>query len=143
MAWKIYGLSVVVLFLKMFAVVLVQTSSRVKYNTFANPEDAAVLGGKPGSPAADEHPVLQRASKALRNDGENIPIFLFLAGAYVQLGCWPTGALIYFPLFVLFRILHTIAYIRMIQPLRTRVYQLGLLIMFILCGHIIWTAFHG
>ncbi len=142
MAWKIYSLTVVVLFLKMFAVVLVQTSSRVTSNTFANPEDAAVLGKK-GTPTVEESPILQRASKVLRNDGENIPIFLFLAGAYVQLGCWPTGVFIYFPLFVLTRILHTIAYIRVIQPLRTRVYQLGLLVLFILCGHIIWTAFHS
>ncbi len=143
--WKAYGFTVVALFLKMFAVVLVQGYSRFQSNTFANPEDAAYAAsfGKEGAKVAEDDPLLQRATKTLRNDGENIPIFLFLAGAYIQLNCWEQGTLIYFPLFVLSRIIHTIAYLRAIQPLRNRIYLLGIVVMLILCGHIVWAVFQG
>ena len=79
----------------------------------------------------------RRAQNILRNDGENIPIFLFLALTYVQLDCWETGTLIYFPLFVLTRIIHTFAYLRAIQPLRNIVYLVGIGVGFILSSHII------
>ena len=62
-----------------------------------------------------------------------LPIFLFLAMTYVQLDCWKTGTLIYFPLFVGSRIVHAVAYIRAIQPLRNIIYLLDI---FVLCSHI-------
>lgn len=79
----------------------------------------------------------------MRNDGENIPIFLFLAAAYVQLGCWEWGVLVYFPLFVLSRVVHTIAYLRPRQPLRNRAYRVGLAVMLALCEHIVWGVLGG
>jgi hypothetical protein len=92
-SWKIYGLTVVTLFLKMFAAVLVQGYGRFKHRGFANPEDAAMFdklfGAKPN--AARQSDLVDRAQSVLRNDGENIPIFLFMAMAYIQLGCWPGG----------------------------------------------------
>jgi hypothetical protein len=42
-SWKIYGLTVVVLFVKMFAVVLVQGYGRYKHRGFTNPEDAVMF----------------------------------------------------------------------------------------------------
>ena len=71
-------------------------------------------------------PIVKRAAAAWRNDLENIPIFLFLGLIYVTLGCWPEGAYIYFSIFVVARILHTIAYLRGLQPARTIFYALGL-----------------
>ncbi|WP_066377968.1 MULTISPECIES: MAPEG family protein [unclassified Anabaena] len=144
-SWKAYGLTVIALFLKMFATVLIQAYGRFKSNSFSNPEDLAIvsniLGRKDAASSDDE--LVRRAQNVLRNDGENIPIFLFLAMTYVQLNCWQTGVLIYFPLFVASRILHTVAYIRAIQPLRNIVYQVGILVMFALCSHIggkIWVS---
>ena len=40
--WQIYGLTVVALFLKMFATVLVQAYGRFRSTTFDNPEDSAI-----------------------------------------------------------------------------------------------------
>jgi len=140
--WKIYGITVVTLFLKMLAIVLIQVNARRKSNNFSTSEDAGTLG-KGATGVAQESQLLQRATKILNNDGENIPIFLFLATAYVNLGCWETGTLIYFPLFVLSRFAHTIAFLRAIQPLRTRAYQLGLTVMIVLSGHILWAALLG
>ncbi len=123
--------------------VLIQAYGRFKSNSFSNPEDSAIVGkifGKKDAASSDDD-LARRAQNILRNDGENIPIFLFLAMTYVQLDCWKTGVLIYFPLFVASRVIHAVAYIRAIQPLRNIVYLVGILVMFVLCSHIAWNIF--
>ena len=141
-SWKIYGLTVVVLFLKMFAVVLVQAYERYKHRGFNNPEDAAIFdklfGSKPNATKQSE--LVERAQSVLRNDGENIPIFLFMAIAYIQLGCWSRGVAIYLPLFVIGRIAHTITYLKALQPWRNLSYQLGLWATFAMAIHIVWQS---
>ena len=142
--WQIYGLTAIALFFKMFATVLVQAYSRFfKSAEFDNPEDLAVVTKIFGerNKVSIYNDSARRAQNVLRNDGENIPIFLFLAMTYVQLNCWKTGVFIYFPLFVLTRIIHTIAYIKGIQPLRNIVYLLGIGVSFMLCSHIAWNIF--
>jgi len=76
----------------------------------------------------------------LRNDGESVPVFLFLAATYVQLGCWGWCVLVYFPLFILSRVVHTVTYLWPRQPLRNRAYRVGLAVMLALCGHIVWAV---
>ena len=143
--WQIYALTEIALFTKMFATVLIQAYSRFKSASFDNPEDSAVVakifGKQDTNTVSINDDLARRAQNILRNDGENIPIFLFLAMTYVQLDCWETGVLIYFPLFVVARIIHAIAYIRAIQPLRNIVYLIGIGITFILCSHIAWNIF--
>ncbi|MGL4880841.1 MAG: MAPEG family protein [Waterburya sp.] len=140
--WKIYGLTVVILFVKMFAAVLVQGYGRYKHRGFANPEDAVMFdklfGSKPDTTKQSE--LVDRAQSVLRNDGENIPIFLFIAMTYIQLGCWQTGVAIYLPLFVIGRIAHTISYLTAIQPWRNLSYQLGIWTTFVMAGHIVWQS---
>jgi uncharacterized membrane protein YecN with MAPEG domain len=144
-SWKIYGLTVVVLFVKMVAMVLVQGYGRYKYRGFSNPEDAVMLdklfGSKPD--AAQQNELVERAQSVLRNDGENVPIFLFLAMTYVQLGCWQTGLIIYLPLFVIGRIFHAISYLNALQPWRNLSYQLGLWVTFAMSVHIVWRSLGG
>ncbi len=138
--WQIYGLTTIALFLKMFATVLVQAYGRFKSISFDNPEDSDIvikIFGKQDSSSINND-LARRAQNVLRNDGENIPIFLFLAMTYVQLNCWKIGTLIYFPLFIFTRIVHTIAYLRAFQPLRNIVYLIGIGVGFILSGHIVW-----
>ncbi len=107
-SWKIYGLTVVALLVKMFAAVLVQGSGRYRDRGFANPEDGVMFdklfGEKPD--ASQQNELVDRAQSVLRNDGENIPMFLFVAMSYIQLGCWAQGLTIYLPLFVIGRIVH-------------------------------------
>jgi uncharacterized MAPEG superfamily protein len=141
-SWKLYGLTVVALFLKMFAAVLVQGYGRYQHRGFANPEDAMMFdklfGHKPN--AAKQSELVDRAQSVLRNDGENIPIFLFIAMAYLQLGCWQAGVAIYLPLFVVGRIIHMISYLKAIQPWRNLSYQLGVWVTFVMAGHIVWAS---
>jgi uncharacterized MAPEG superfamily protein len=141
-SWKLYGLTVAVLFVKMFAMVLVQGYGRYQHRGFANPEDAVLFdklfGQKPDASKSSE--LVDRAQSVLRNDGENIPIFLFITIAYIQLGCWATGLSIYLPLFVLGRIVHSISYLKALQPWRNLSYQLGVWVTFAMVGHIVWQS---
>src|SRR5271169_4184270 len=133
--YQFYALTTVILFFKMFANSIVQGIGRVNSKTFVTAEDAEFFAHVP--PAPDEAPIVKRAAMVWRNDLENIPIFLFLGLIYVTLGCWPEGAFIYFSIFAAARILHTIAYLRGMQPARTLFYVLGLTICFILSVQIL------
>jgi uncharacterized MAPEG superfamily protein len=139
-SWKIYGLTVVVLFFKMLSAVLVQAYGRWQDRGFTNPEDGAMFdklfGTKPN--AKGQNDLVDRAQNVLRNDGENIPMFLFIAIAYIQLGCWPQGVAIYLPVFVLGRIAHMVSYLKALQPWRNLAYQLGLWVTVAMSGQIIW-----
>jgi uncharacterized MAPEG superfamily protein len=133
--YQFYSLITVILFFKMLANSVVQGRARTGAKAFVTPEDARFFGAS--APAADELPLVKRAAACWRNDLENIPIFLFLALIYVTLGCWPQGAFIYFTIFVIARILHTVTYLRGMQPARTIVYTLGLLVCVIMSIHIL------
>src|SRR5271166_6440168 len=133
--YQFYSLITVILFFKMFANSIVQGVGRANTKTFVTPEDASFFAHS--APAADEAPIVKRAAMAWRNDLENIPIFLFLGLIYVTLGCWPEGAFIYFTIFVIARILHTVAYLNGLQPWRTIFFTFGTTICFILSIHIL------
>src|SRR5277367_4480800 len=126
--YQFYALITVVLFFKMGVNSTVQAIGRLGTRTFSNPEDARFFTGAP--PAPEEAPIVKRAAMAWRNDLENIPIFLFLGLIYVTLGCWPEGAYIYFTIFAIARILHTLFFLRGLQPWRTISYGFGLTICF-------------
>ncbi|MEZ0369911.1 MAG: MAPEG family protein [Candidatus Sericytochromatia bacterium] len=136
MLWKIYALTTVALFLKMFALAGVQGINRVRHRTFVRPDDAAAFGQTEA--VAAELPIVARAQDTLRNDLENIPIFLFLMLGYIQLQGPVLPLAIYAALFVAARIGHTLCYLTPRQPLRNRMYLLGILIDFILCGHVLY-----
>lgn len=75
LGWHAYVLTAVALFLWMLVVILVQGLIRVRNNAYVHPEDAAFFG-KGASPVAEEAPPVRRAHNVLRNDGENVPVFL-------------------------------------------------------------------
>ncbi|MGM0555547.1 MAG: MAPEG family protein [Myxococcota bacterium] len=132
-----FGLVVVALFFKMMSIALVQGYYRMTRKVYAKPEDAAAYGD---GQVRQELPIVQRGQRALRNDLENIPIFLFVAWSYIELGCWEMGVHIYFPIFVLARFLHTIVYLKPKQPARTIAYATGALVTALMGGHIVWTV---
>ncbi|MGH7924059.1 MAG: MAPEG family protein [Candidatus Binatus sp.] len=136
--YQFYALVTVILFFKMFAISVVQGVGRVSTKTFVTPEDAAFFAHT--APAQDEAPIVKRAANVWRNDLENIPIFLFLGLIYVTLGCWPQGAFIYFTIFVVARILHTITFLLGLQPWRTIFFTIGVAICFILAVQILTTV---
>lgn len=122
--------------------VLIQGYGRYKHRGFSNPEDAAMFDKLFGSQpdATKQSELVDRAQSVLRNDGENIPIFLFIALTYIQLDCWSKGFAIYLPLFALGRVAHAISYLKALQPWRNLSYQLGLWVTFTMAAHIVWQS---
>jgi len=80
--------------------------------------------------------MVQRAARAWRNDLENIPIFLILAWIYVAAGLSSTALTVYCAVFAVARILHTIFYLKAIQPWRTIVFTIGSVAMLALIIHL-------
>jgi len=131
---KMYALTAVILTFKMFAVSIVQGRGRVGTKIFTVPEDATLFGGKL---EAQEAPVVQRASNCWRNDLENIPMFLILAGIYVLAGLSARSFTIYCLTFLVMRILHTFFYLNAVQPWRTIAFTIGVLAMFAMAIHLL------
>jgi uncharacterized MAPEG superfamily protein len=130
---QMYAITAIVLALKMSAIAVVQGRARAAAGAVINPEDAAAFGGKvfPEDPE-----MVQRASRAWRNDLENIPIFLILAWIYVAAGLSVTAFVIYCAAFMAARIVHTICYINAIQPWRTAAFTAGAIVMLALIIHL-------
>ncbi len=133
--FKLYALTAVVLFFKMGAVGVVQARARTAAGVFTNPEDARTFGKT--EVAAEEAPAVRRAAKAFLNDLENIPIFLIIALVYTLMHCWQTGAVLYFGLFSVARISHTIMYLNAVQPWRTVSYAAGQLAAVLVALHVL------
>jgi glutathione S-transferase len=136
--YQFYAFTAVILFFKMFAISIVQGIGRINAKQFVTAEDARFFAHEP--PAPDEAPIVKRAQMAWRNDLENIPIFLFLGLIYVTLGCWPGGAFIYFTIFIVARILHTVAYLNGMQPWRTIFFTIGMVVCVSLSIQILMTV---
>lgn len=126
-AFEAFGLVVVALFFKLFATTAVQGVVRLRHRAFVRPEDAAFFG-RGVTPLEREHVLVQRAQNVLRNDGENVPIFLALLLAFSHVDGRAPHVLAYGLAFVATRVVHTLAYLRPTQPLRNRAYVAGLVV---------------
>jgi uncharacterized MAPEG superfamily protein len=131
---KMYTITAIVLTLKMAAISIVQGRGRVAAGIFVNPEDAMAFSGKE---ASQEAPDVERASRAWRNDLENIPIFLILAGIYVSAGLSSTAFVVYCLTFMAMRIAHTVCYLNSIQPFRTVSFTIGAFTMLAMMIHML------
>ncbi|PYB76188.1 MULTISPECIES: MAPEG family protein [Pseudomonas] len=125
---------VVVLCCKMLAISCYQGYHRLRHLAFINPEDAAVFG-RSAQPA--DLPAVTRAMQAWRNDLENIPMFIALAGLAVALQAPVTLTLWLSGVFTAARVLHTVTYLAGIQPWRTVSYGLGVLCLVGLAGLVV------
>lgn len=134
-AFRYWLISLVVLFVKMFANSAVQGLTRFRTRSFAWPEDAAMIRG--ASVVERDPELVERASRCWRNDLENVPIYLFLGLGYVLSGGTPWWAALYFTTFTVARVAHTVFYLRGLQPYRNIAYQIGVLVCFALAVHIV------
>jgi uncharacterized MAPEG superfamily protein len=137
MLLRMYAITAIVLALKMAVISIVQGRARVNAGVFTNPEDVKAFGGQQ---ASAEVPMVERASKAWRNDLENIPIFLILAWVYVYAGLAPFAFVIYCIIFMIARVSHTICYLNAIQPGRTIAFTVGALTMLAMIIHLFVTV---
>jgi uncharacterized MAPEG superfamily protein len=131
---NMYALTAVILTFKMFAVSIVQGRGRLDSTIYTVPEDARLFRGKL---EAQEASSVQRASNCWRNDLENIPTFLILAGIYVAAGLSAKWFSIYCVTFLVMRILHTFFYLNAMQPWRTIAFTVGTFAMFAMAIHLL------
>jgi len=127
-------LSVVVLFFKMHALSFVQLYHRIRAGTFRTPEDVAVFGGA-RTTLSDDTAIGERAGRAWRNDLENIPAYFAVSLAFVLLGGSATAGAIYFGLYTVFRILHTLALLKGKQPHRFVCHAIALASAGVMAAH--------
>lgn len=141
-AFTYWFICVAILWFKMFANSIVQGIYRIRNRSFTRPDDAAFFG-KGVAVQSEELPIVQRASACWRNDLENIPMFLIIGLGFVVADGSATAALIYFGLFTLARIAHTIFYLRPTQPWRNIAYQLGTLTTVVMVVHTLMILLRG
>lgn len=120
-----FALALFALFLKTSVTSIAQVICRFRSGRYLMPEDAALVGRQA---VASEAPLVQRFAYVWRNDVENLPLFLLLGFTYVLLGAARDSAGWLFGGYVLIRYLHTLIYLRGLQPWRTVLYLSGLAI---------------
>jgi uncharacterized MAPEG superfamily protein len=102
---------------------LLQVVARLKARTFPIPEDARLMKI---APSGQEAPFVARCANVWRNDVENVPLFLTAALGFTLLGGGARQAAWLFGLFVAVRFIHTIVYLRGLQPWRAVAYLTGM-----------------
>jgi len=119
---RLFGVTYLILVVKMIVVGYATSAYRIRYKHFATPEDYRLQGLKPKAGVNED---VERARRAHRNDLENIlPYFgvgLLYAFSNPSLGM----ARLYFIGFALARILHSVFYLLEMQPWRTVAWGIG------------------
>jgi prostaglandin-E synthase 1 len=122
--FRLYALCAIVLVFKMYAVGIITAATRGRLKVALNSEDATSFGAQL---TTAEHPDVERVLRAHRNDLENIPAFLILGIIAVLVGAPVWGLRIAFIAFTAARVMHSIAYIKAMQPWRSMSFGIGLL----------------
>jgi len=108
-----------VLALKMVAMAFATAYYRITKSVFANPEDA------PPKVAVKSDPDVERVRRAHQNDLENIPLFLALGLMFVLTEPSMLAARLCFYGFAAARVVHSVAYLRALQPYRALAFLYG------------------
>lgn len=130
----VYGLSLVVLFVKFFGTITVQSIERLRSRQFRYAEDAAQWNGT----VDEDSERCLRATNLLRNDAESQIWYVGLGTAYLWLGAWPAGAPYYFVAYCVSRVAHGYFLIAGRQPHRNRAFSVGIAVLFALAGHFVF-----
>jgi uncharacterized MAPEG superfamily protein len=136
-AFDSYAICVGILGIKMIGSAVYTAMQRSKVKGYVNPEDASMMG--PDVQAApDEQPDVARALRIQRNDLENIPLFFAIGLVYVLSGASSFGAAAYCWTFTIARLVHTVVYVRGMQPARAICWMIGALALVGMSVNVIW-----
>lgn len=123
--FKLYAICCCVLTLQMLFLGALTAATRARHKGYLNPEDGKVSFGDAQLIDGGEHPDVARVIRAHRNLLESLPMFFALGLIYVLARGPELGAQICFIGFTAARLLHSIVYIRALQPWRTLMFGLG------------------
>jgi len=132
-----YVLTTAVLGLNLFLLANGTALTRAKAGEVINPEDKR---------AGTSHEVVfdggndrtARYRRAHRNALENIPLFLITGFLLTLTGVSANTAYVIFGVFVATRLLHSVAYVRQLQPWRTASFAIGALDQLVLLGVLVY-----
>jgi uncharacterized MAPEG superfamily protein len=141
-AFSAYAVSVIALSLNLAGLANATAFSRNKAKEVINPEDtklsreAAVVYDGGNDQTA-------RYRRAHRNALENTPVFMITAFVLTLMGASGTiGAALFYP-YAALRILHSVFYVKGVQPFRTVAFALAQLIQITVLGFIGYYTFAG
>jgi uncharacterized MAPEG superfamily protein len=141
-AFSAYAVSVVVLGLNLVGLANATAITRAKATEVINPEDLK-LNQKAAVVYDGGNDRTARYRRAHRNALENTPVFMITALVLMLMGTSATiGAALFYP-YAALRILHSVFYVKGVQPLRTLVFVLALLIQVAVLGLIGYNTFAG
>lgn len=125
-AVRLFGVTYLILVLKMVAVGGYTSYLRIRSNWYATPEDYEFQGV---SPRSGVNEAVERARRAHQNDLENILPFFGVGFLYALTAPSLTAARIYFVGYATARVLHSVFYLGGRQPHRTVAFSVALLLM--------------
>jgi len=130
--FTVFGLVILTLSLKALLLGAATAATRGRLKQFLNAEDAQWLKGAHVNPDPE---VVARIGRAHRNDLENLLLFTTAGGLYVAVEGPQLAGLVYCGLFLIARLLHTIAYLTARPLLRRNAYTLGFLVIVAMSAH--------
>jgi len=127
-ALRLFGITYLILVLKMVAVGYATSVYRIRDKHFATPEDYRLQGLTPKTGVNED---VERARRAHQNDLENILPYFGVGLLYALSNPSPGMARLCFIGFTVSRILHSVFYLLQLQPWRTIVWSIahGLLLL--------------
>lgn len=133
-AFSAYAITCVVLCLNLLMLWVSSGAIRAKGGVAINPED----GARYGVPVSEfDPPSVARLLRAHRNAEATIYPFLLLGLLYVFAGGTAATAIPIFTIFVVARIVHSILYLKAMQPWRTIAFAVSLLAIVVLMGAVV------
>jgi len=141
-AFSAYAVSVIGLGLNLLGLANATALTRARAGEVINPEDKK-LNDKASVVFDEGNDRTSRYRRAHRNALENTPMFMVTALVLTLMGVSSTiGAALFYP-FVVLRILHSVCYVKQIQPFRTITFALAALIQVAVLGFIGYYTFAG
>lgn len=124
-SFKLYAICSVILSFQMLFLAAMTAARRSGVKNYLNPEDVKVAFAGAKLVEGAEHPAVARVQRAHRNMAESLPLFFALGLIYVFSSASPRGAQICFITFTGARVLHSVVYLRELQPWRTMLYAIS------------------
>jgi|ERR1700722_15203092 glutathione S-transferase len=133
-AFSAYAIASTVVALHLILLAFWTGAVRGRVNTYVAAEDAKAFKGEK---AGTEHPDVIRAQRAHINALESAVPFFVVGLLYAMTGATATGAAAYYYTFVGARVLHSIFYLRGMQPWRTIAFAVGVLAIVGMAVHVL------